>query len=620
MIVKNHRLNIIKCNYIHNYIHDFSKMSHSRQTIYTALQKAIDLLSEKTDEDSLKLSVILTDWLTSQSNLVMPDTYHRPPELTFLGIKIPEYLFRIISGQKLQKGYKSRGKDKMSGKKSRSTMTLIESIFIILEKTGFTCEKLNGEPDFRKKLDFKNPQNLHLHLQVEILQRIVTTLKSILGNPVIKGYMKTSERNSTHTVKVRAVDESEKKLKQFDPNDEIKTVQVYTDKRAPAPERSTCNAVFELPFGTLRKQWTEQRKVYSWLIHEGLYTAILKIYSILEGRLRFWYDCAISNVGIRIGKSGFAFTMSPDMKEDDDLLTHIFCTLCKAEFDTRAPFTSAPHKRRTLNPHLDSILEMLKISATTDWAKIALLIPYEDILERCSPEQIQKLEEQANAYIPVFGHFLDKEFDKKRGVSTRLLKSMVVDHKREQNRYPINSTAWNNAANGFTFIVRLLNTISHARGELHSGYLPVSFLTAHDQFRWMGKRVKPFALIWCFMASMNRPWKKMPFDELQSLFDISFDAVVQQEDPSNQDMDIETLYRLVENRKIMSESFFGIMKKKVTDIKIHEDMICGCSVDGVSKDMYDFLRKIGIFGSTPWTGSSLNDEHSSDQLVLIDYL
>jgi hypothetical protein len=272
---------------------------------------------------------------------------------------------------------------------------------------------------------------------------------------------------------------------------------------------------------------------------------------------------------------------------------------------------------------------MCRESPTTDWGKIALLLPYEDIVKQSSAEQIEKLEKLAQAYIPVFARFFDKEFDKKRGVSTRLLKGMVVDHKRPTNRYPVNSTGWNNCANGMSFIVRLLNVISFLKKDHHSGFLPISFLTAHDQFRefiLMGKRLKPYALIWCFITSMHRPWRKVPFEELDQLFSLAYSRVIEQgygqdddeatkpvspvellEDAGDAgdagDADVESLYHRVELRRRMFNSFFGVMSQKVSKTKQHVDMICGCSVDGVDKALYDFLRVIGLFGATPWKGS-----------------
>lgn len=362
--------------------------------------------------------------------------------------------------------------------------------------------------------------------------------------------------------------------------------------------RKTCSAKFSL---IPHKQLVTEGTPFSYHPDRVRATRFL---AKLAGRMSYWKDANLTAKALPIAKIGLvpilvdlvvnelgecmAPTGCVPLDHDGwDLLrtrlpaTYSLLMICCSVFSERKGFTLKSQKQGGLNTYMKQLLSIILEKEQDGLKIVALFLPMEEIYAKLPIEDVERIYKSSMDLLDDFAVFIGEQWGK--GVSKCVRRSCRVLPRGSK----VNSSGYNAVADAWMNL-RRFQTISakYAKIEKAPMILKVMQLIADDQFRMGQGKVNVNALVYKEITSNGiLPWNAILNPE-------SFDTR----------MALTTLLDACKKHDCAIESWIGIAKKRTAELSNPVDMICGCVVPKMSEECADFLKGMGIFGSTPWKG------------------
>jgi hypothetical protein len=367
------------------------------------------------------------------------------------------------------------------------------------------------------------------------------------------------------------------------------------DAKLKQEKRATCRAELVLSCDNVTRT---QKTLPSWKkLYFGDYKRAVKFVSKFMGRVHTWFDAWVRAQAGVISKVGLVNIALH--KHDYDLknypMTLVFLALASSEFSVRKEFTLESQKQGGLNTHLRSIFNEIVEKERGGLKYIAYMIPAKEIWEHVDETFLIAIRAEWLNWMTVFSIVLEKQW--KKGVkksSHRLMRVLPGTHWQGSKRVAksgVNSNLWNVVADSWN------SGASYLRGIDVVLQKPVSFwgktlqLVANDQFMWgstVGKST-------CSDVPLFRELTKeiLPWHIVHPEYKEEFDSV----------RALQTFFKCTSELGIENpKSWLELPALRSAEVKIHRDLICGCSVPAMSQELFDYLSNSGIFGATGWSG------------------
>lgn len=447
----------------------------------------------------------------------------------------------------------------------------------------------------KKKVQFTGtlPESVTSPSDWKEVHSCLNAVLDLVGATGVSHYIKTSNKNEEKRVAAAAVTKATKAMKKArweinearKKGDYSRCSRNVADPKPPKP-RNTCRGELILSHPSVNA--TQNSTCFKNLYH-GDYTRALKFCSEFAGRVYEWSDSWVTAHSLRLAKVGL-LDVALDVYSDELKtlpVTASFLALAVAEFGARKEFTLESQKQGALNPHLETLLRVVKYREPSGLKLIAYILPTEEIFNEVfstTPEVILDIHSRWTVLMGVFGRFLQQEWKKGVGKSSRRLMRVLPKGSH------VNSTGWNSVADAWQNGCRFLR-ISASVGGIESQplYLKVLQLIANDQFQWGGavsKKMDPnVGVFHDITANGFLPW----------------DAVLHPERFDNARV-VTTLAESCNKHKCSMKGWLGLPKLRTEEVREHTDMICGCKVPPMSVECAEFLTTLGIFGSNEWSG------------------
>jgi hypothetical protein len=312
--------------------------------------------------------------------------------------------------------------------------------------------------------------------------------------------------------------------------------------------------------------------------------------SALLGRLHLWYSPWVTASAAPLAKRGLLHELL--VKHSHELLKHpvtlVWIILASSEWSVRKEFTLESQKQGVLNPHLQSILEWVKVHEPSGLRLIAWIFPSREIYASLSKSDLADIRKAWMDWAPHLARFLSNQW--KKGVAKCARRQMRVP----PSGSGVNSTGWNNVSDAWQNMVRFLQLINaYLPMEDGSPLLPLKVpqLIANDQFMWGQSADKKMPSSVAVFRDLTKagilPWNAF-------LPDKDFDFVTA----------VTTLAKSCSEHKCSLNSWLGVPTVRTTDVvKVHATyLICGIPVSGISDEFADILKTAGVWGAGQWTG------------------
>jgi hypothetical protein len=426
------------------------------------------------------------------------------------------------------------------------------------------------------------PQQLATPDDVLQLFAFIDQAKNALGVIGIKGFIKTTNKSA----EAKAATQRDRRSKKVDTR----------------TNRKTCRAELLL----------DKTNRSSGLSYHPDFVRALKALSKWIGRIQNWFDPWITARSLQIAKSGLASSCivtvaeklsgSVEAFEVKFPLTSVLMALIVSEFSTRKAFTLESQTQGALNEHLQALLALVTEHEPRGLSAVALVLPLSEIYSRIPKEDVEFIYSSWMKWAPLFGKFLQVQWD--RGVwrcarrQMRVPPSMAPRFYRavssEPSGYsgkPVNSSGYNAVADGWNNMVqgvRVAVSVSEINGSPF--FLKIMQLIANDQFEWgqiEGKGVHPDVSV---------------FDDITRQGIIPWQVVTSNPESMDTMRMLTCLSEACKASGVSLDSWVGLPQMRVTEVRHHVDMICGCAVPSMSVECADFLKSLGLFGAGDWNG------------------
>jgi hypothetical protein len=430
------------------------------------------------------------------------------------------------------------------------------------------------------------PQQLATPDDVLQLFGFIDQAKNALGVIGIKGFVKTSSKSAEAKAATHALASQRARRS--------KKVNTTTN-------RKTCRAEFLLDRTTRS----------SGLSYQPDFVRALKALSKWIGRIQNWFDPWITARSLQIAKSGLASSCivtvaeklsgSVEAFEVEFPLTSVFMALAVSEFSTRKAFTLESQSQGALNEHLQALLALVTEHEPRGLSAVALVLPLSEIYSRIPKEVVELIYSSWMKWAPLFGKFLQVQWD--RGVWRCARRQMRVPPSMAPRFYravskpsgysgkPVNSSGYNAVADGWNNLVRGIRVAVSVGGINGSPFfIKIMQLIANDQFQWgqrAGKGVHPDVSV---------------FDAITRQGIIPWQVVTSNPESMDTMRMLTCLSEACKASGVSLDSWVGLPQMRVTEVRHHVDMICGCAVPSMSVECADFLKSLGLFGAGDWSG------------------
>jgi len=321
----------------------------------------------------------------------------------------------------------------------------------------------------------------------------------------------------------------------------------------------------------------------------------IKFFAKLEGRMRYWRDAYLTAKALPIAKIGLVPILVDTVVEELggwDLwkrlpATFSFLAICCSVFSERKGFTLKSQKQGGLNTYMEQLLKII-LEREHDGLKIvALLLPTEEVYSMLPVETVKRIYDTSMMLLEEFAVFIDKQWNK--GVNKCVRRLCRVPPRGTK----VNSSGYNAVADAWMNLRRFhVISAKYAKVENAPIILKVMQLIADDQFRWKSRDEGKVSV------NVNA----LVYKEITSNGILPWNAVLRPESFDTR-MVLTTLLDACKKHNCPCESWVGIAKKRFAEVSNPVDMICGCPVPPMSEECADFLKGMGIFGSTPWKGN-----------------
>jgi hypothetical protein len=320
------------------------------------------------------------------------------------------------------------------------------------------------------------------------------------------------------------------------------------------------------------------------------FVRIRKAVSSLDGRVHKWLHPWITAWALPLAKRGLIEALLEKHRLELLQCPHTLVWICLAasEWSGRKEFTLDSQKQGELNPHLQSMLEWIKVHERPGLRLIAWILPSREIYADLAKSDLMDIRTAWMDWAPHLAHFLDTQW--KKGVWKSARRQMRVLPAGSG----VNSAGWNSVADAWQNMVRFLQlTNAHLPTEDGSPLLPLKVpqLIANDQFQWgqaAGKKMPSSVAVFRDITKAGvLPWNAFLPDR-----DFNFVTAV------------TTLAKACDEHKCSLKSWLGVPTVRTTDVvKVHATfLICGINVSGISDEFADILKTAGVWGAGDWTG------------------
>jgi hypothetical protein len=333
---------------------------------------------------------------------------------------------------------------------------------------------------------------------------------------------------------------------------------------------------------TVKAVWPNKSEDEREFLHEKLrrskpYRKAVELAGIFRGRLHTMLTSAMTQECAIADKHGL-FKLSVD--QEYDIPTLVWCLFLLTDLNARNAFTLDSQQHGGLSPFLRTFLDKyLSTREETDWSMIAYLYPTARVLEHVSADEKQKMLDAWMRRLNGMKMYLQTQWD--LGV-----KNCTGDGGKHpawtvpRRGSGVDSTGYNGVAGSWNNGLRYIKLLSSQAGIPYPMLFTCPKLTAGDQAQW------------AYAEKMEVPPKVLALTELIHKGTLPW-AVLDGVDSGtilSGIIDVSTKY------DVPLEKFLGLPQERVTELRIHHDMICGVAVT-CSKATAEALKSFGFAGA-----------------------
>ena len=307
------------------------------------------------------------------------------------------------------------------------------------------------------------------------------------------------------------------------------------------------------------------------------YKKYVNLLGIIIGRMHRILPPITTAICAEYDKIGLFNEMIERTKEYD-INTIIFCILMASNCSTRKLFTADSQIQGGLDLYMKAFYDnKIMNNEKTNWLLISAVLPTEKHLNLVS---VDDREIMLREWIKIILFIKDQMKEIwNAGMKSASHKNMLVPR-------GVNSTCWNCMVGTWNNGKRHIATLCNSMNIPMIPMFKCMKCTAGDQMKWLCKKIDPDVEIFKKLASIDiYPWSGLEGD-------ISYDDLEKTIEKVCIESNVDPIkYKINRSAIIRSEN-----------MKIHEKTICGVQVGNISNELIKFLKNIGTFGSTQWTG------------------